>query len=44
MCCYLGEVFIELRIQQSHFRLYILIQHQRKDREHGVDGGITGNE
>ena len=40
--CYLGEVFVELWVEESHLWLHVLVQHQGEHWEHGVDGGIAG--
>lgn len=38
---HLGEVLVELWVEESHLRLHVLVQHQGEHWEHGVDGGIT---
>ena len=40
----LGQVFVQFRVHHGLLAVQVLVQHQREDREHGVDGGVPDHE
>ena len=40
----LGQVLVQFRVHHCLLAIQVLVQHQREDREHGVDGGVAHHE